>query len=100
MTAGPVSFSVLEAAAEALAEKIGTLSRRLDALEGATSGKWITWAGRWDAGTSYARGAMTTHGGSLWIADRRTDAVPGASSDWSRMLKADRRGNFTEEPEQ
>ncbi|MCW0235290.1 MAG: hypothetical protein OJJ21_16950 [Ferrovibrio sp.] len=41
--------------------------------------------GPWAAGT-YRRKSLVTHLGSLWLAQRDTSGVPGASADWLQLV--------------
>jgi len=47
-------------------------------------------AGVWREGKDYAAGDAVSHGGSLFIAQKGTNAKPGASDDWRLAVK---RGN-------
>ena len=44
-------------------------------------------AGVWREGTAYAAGDAVSHGGSLFIAQKGTNAKPGASDDWRLAVK-------------
>ena len=53
------------------------------------------WAGVWEAGKSYAKGAIVSHGGSGWLALRQyPDGKPGdgANSGWRLIVKRGRDG--------
>ena len=92
---GAVDTATLEAVSFRLADELAALRRRIAALE-AGEAKGIRWAGRWDAAGSYERGAMVAHSGSVWIADRETTATPGASGDWQRLIRQDRRAGWSD----
>ena len=53
------------------------------------------WAGVWEAGKSYAKGAIVSHGGSGWLALRQyPDGKPGdgANTGWKLIVKRGRDG--------
>lgn len=51
------------------------------------------YAGVWEQGPTYYRGAMTTDHGTLWHCEAEsTTARPGSSSDWRLMVKNQRAG--------
>jgi hypothetical protein len=78
-------------------EAVTPIIARLDDLERSIANKGIRFTGRFNRDITNERGDICSHGGSLWIALRKTTDMPGAGSDWTRMLTADKRGNFTHE---
>jgi len=70
-------------------EAIATLSKRIKELEAELEELCpISYRGVFLAGKSYRRGEAVTHGGSLWIAEDKTDGPPGATaSGWRLAVK-------------
>jgi hypothetical protein len=69
--------------------RLEVLERRLgnDAHEWAAASLADAYRGVFTDGQEYARGAVTTFGGSLWIAAERTRDRPGKSSAWRLAVK-------------
>ena len=82
---------------QAIREQLAPIKARLDELERSIENKGIRFTGRFNRDVTNERGDICSHGGSLWVALRKTTDMPGAGSDWTRMLTADKRGNFTHE---
>jgi hypothetical protein len=57
--------------------------KRLEALEATPM---LRDAGVWASGKQYGPGAVVTHGGSAWVAERPTLAQPGGPDDGWRLL--------------
>lgn len=81
----------LEANDEVSAEALGAvLGRHLKALREELRAEMLTYAGVHDADRSYPKNALTTHGGSLWLALAPAPAGerPGKAPCWRLISKA------------
>jgi len=66
------------------------LVERISALEQAqTKSLADSYKGAWLPGR-YARGALVTHGGSLWLAVEDAEGKPGGSPAWRLIVKSGR----------
>jgi hypothetical protein len=66
------------------------LRKRIETLESqpANTAPAVRWMGVYQDGRTYTEGELTTRGGSLWLATRATNKVPGTSeSGWRLIVK-------------
>lgn len=59
------------------------LRERIEALEAHP----LKYLGTYERGQMYAKNAVVTHGGSMWIALRPTQQIPGPGDGWQLCVK-------------
>jgi len=70
---------------------IEALAQRIEALESSgTKSLADAYRGTYLAGTTYERGQMITHSGSLWLCMADTQSVPGDGVHWKLVVKGAR----------
>jgi hypothetical protein len=89
---GPGGRRLAEVTGDAL-RRIRTEDRALLLGEVERRG-YVTYAGVWDEGTDYVRGAMVTHGGSAWVAltPAEKGLRPGKAPVWRLAVKSGEAG--------
>lgn len=83
---GAVAFHTLEPFGELMAYLAHALTRaeaRIAKLEAAP----FVYDGPHETGKTYQRGTFVSHGGSMWHANRETNARPGDSPAWTLAVK-------------
>lgn len=104
----PIKFRHLPGVMDAVADIIrqytdaalAPLSKRLDALErenaelkaAGTTTLADAYQGIWAPGRNYKRGDVSTHDGSVWLAQVDTNTKPGSDAAWRMLVKRGRDG--------
>jgi hypothetical protein len=71
-----------------LAKVITPLAKRLDELEKQEATNLAdSYRGLWRPKNIYARGSLTSHAGSLWLAIENAAGKPGSSPSWRLIVK-------------
>ena len=76
--------AVTDIVAYTVAEAVRPLLARIAALEARPHVRYL---GPWKAERSYSAGSMVSDDGSLWHAEKETQARPGSSADWILCVK-------------
>ena len=93
----PVSYDVFGEAfnvlLETMANTVKAVKRRSDALEARVmqleqQPPSPHYAGTYEQGKAYARGALATRSGALWLALEHTTHTPGRSDQWKLIVKS------------
>ena len=89
-TMGKMATVIAEVTRKYIRDVVKPLHERIAALEARPV---VRYMGVFAPGRSYPEGAMVTHGGSVWHAEKLTASTPGSSpEDWVLAVKRGRDG--------
>lgn len=86
----PVIVKLIDRQTAPLLQRIDALESELKASKSQTLAD--AYQGIWAPGRNYKRGDVSTHDGSVWLAQVDTNTKPGSDADWRLMVKKGRDG--------